>query len=72
MARCVKGKGRADPFAVKWLLDQLRRLGLGRVVLQADGEPAQRRYVKDVIEEAACTSSPVVLLRLKIRKIRYF
>ena len=28
MARCVKGKGRADPFAVKWLLDQLRRLGL--------------------------------------------
>ena len=57
MARCVKGKGRADPFAVKWLLDQLRRLGLGRVVLQADGEPAQRSYVKDVIEEAARTSS---------------
>ena len=47
----------ADPFAVKWLLDQLRRLGLGRVVLQADGEPAQRSYVKDVIEEAARTSS---------------
>ena len=57
MARCAKGKGRADPFAVKWLLDQLRRLGLGRVVLQADGEPAQRSYVKDVIEEAVRTSS---------------
>ena len=57
MARCVKGKGRADPFAVKWLLDQLRRLGLGQVVLQADGEPAQRSYIKDVIEEAARTSS---------------
>jgi hypothetical protein len=57
MARCVKGKGRADPFAVKWLLDQLRRLGLGQVVLQADGEPAQRGYIKDVIEEAARASA---------------
>jgi hypothetical protein len=57
MARCVKGKGRADPFAVSWLVDQLRRLGLGRCVLQADGEPAQRTFVKDVIDEVARTSA---------------
>jgi hypothetical protein len=57
IARCVKGKGGAGPFAVKWLLDQLRRLGLGRVVLQGVGEPAQRSYVKDVIEEVTRTSS---------------
>jgi hypothetical protein len=57
MAKCVKGKGRADPLAVGWLVDQLRRLGLGRCVLQADGEPAQRTFVKDVIDEAARTSA---------------
>ena len=32
MARCVRGKGRADPLAASWLVDQLRRLGLGRCV----------------------------------------
>ena len=57
MARCVKGKGRADPHAVGWMVDQLRRLGLGRCILQADGEPAQRAFVKDVIEEVCRTSS---------------
>ena len=35
-----------------WLVAQLRRLGLGKCVLQADGEPAQRAFIKDVIEEA--------------------
>lgn len=53
MAKCVTGKGRADPLAVGWLVDQLRRSGLGRCVPQADGESAQRGYIKDVIEEAA-------------------
>lgn len=57
MARCVRGKGRADPQAVGWLLDQQRRLGIGRCILQADGEPAQRSYAKDVIEEAARSGS---------------
>jgi hypothetical protein len=57
MAKCVRGKGRADPLAASWLVDQLRRLGLGRCVLQADGEPAQRTFVKDVLEEAARTSA---------------
>ena len=56
-AKCVKGKGRADPSAVPWLVEQLRRLGLARCVLQADGEPAQRTFVKDVIEEAARVSN---------------
>jgi hypothetical protein len=57
MARCVQGKGRADPHAVGWLVDQLRRLGISRCVLQADGEPAQRTFVKDVLEETARTTS---------------
>lgn len=56
MARCVRGKGRADPHAVSWLVEQLRRLGIGRCVLQADGEPAQRTLVREVIEEACRTS----------------
>jgi hypothetical protein len=56
-ARCVCGKGRADPFAVGWLVEELRRLGLGKCVLQADGEPAQRTFVRDVIEEVAKLSS---------------
>jgi hypothetical protein len=37
-------------------VEQLRRLGVGRCVLQADGEPATRALVTDVIEEA-CASS---------------
>ena len=57
MARTVKGKGRADPQAAKWLVEQLRRLGLGRCVLQADGEPAQRGFIKDVVEEACIVSN---------------
>ena len=56
-ARCVSGKGRADPFAVGWLVEELRRLGLGKCVLQADGEPAQRTFVRDVIEEVAKLST---------------
>ena len=56
MARVVQGKGRADPFAVSWVIEQLRRLGVGRCVLQADGEPAQRTFVKDVVEEVCRTS----------------
>lgn len=56
MARCVAGKGRQDPKAASWLVEQLRRLGLGRCVLQADGEPAQRAFVREVVEEA-CRSS---------------
>ena len=55
MARTVKGKGRADPQAVRWLVEQLRRRGLGRCVLQADGEPAQRGFIKDVVDEACLT-----------------
>ncbi len=39
------------------MVDQLRRLGIGRCVLQADGEPAQRAFVKDVIEEVCRTSA---------------
>ena len=39
-AKVVAGNGRQDPGAVKWLIDQVRRLGVGRCVLQADGEPA--------------------------------
>ena len=57
LAKCVQGKGRADPHAVGWLVDQLRRLGLSRCILQADGEPAQRAFVKDVIEETARTTA---------------
>ena len=57
MARCVIGKGQAEPPAVGWLVDQLRRLGLGRCILQADGEPAQRAFIKDVIEEVCRTSA---------------
>jgi hypothetical protein len=57
MAKCVLGKGRADPGAVSWLVDQLRRLGISRCILQADGEPAQRTFVKDVIEETARTTA---------------
>ena len=57
LARCVQGKGRADPRAVGWLVDQLRRLGISRCILQADGEPAQRTFVKDVIEETARTTA---------------
>ena len=49
-SRCVTGKGRDDPVAVPWVVAQLRRLGLGRCVLQADGEPATRTFVKDIIE----------------------
>ncbi len=58
MARCVLGKGRADPNANSWTVDQLRRLGVGRCVLQADGEPAQRAFAKDVIDEV-CRSSAI-------------
>ena len=32
-ARVVAGKGRQDPGAVGWLIDQVRRLGVGRCVL---------------------------------------
>ena len=56
-ATCVQGKGREDPEAVTWLIAQLRRLGLGRCVLQADGEPAQRGFVKDVIEAAVVVTN---------------
>jgi hypothetical protein len=56
-AKCVRGKGRADPHATSWLVEQLRRLGLGKFSLQADGEPAQRTFVKDVIEEACRVSN---------------
>ncbi len=55
-SRCVIGKGRADPTAVPWVLEQLRRLGLGRCVLQADGELATRSFVKDIIE-GVCSES---------------
>jgi hypothetical protein len=56
-AKCVSGKGRVDPFAVGWLVDELRRLGLGRCILQADGEPAQRTFVRDVIDEVSRVST---------------
>ena len=52
MARCVTGKGREDPTAIPWIVAGLRRLGLGRCLLQADGEPAMRLLVREVIEEA--------------------
>ena len=51
-ARCVTAKGREDPTAAAWLVANLQRLGLGRCVLQADGEPATRALVKEVIEQA--------------------
>ena len=57
MARIVQGKGRADPSAVGWATDQLRRLGVGRCILLADGEPAQRAFVKDVVDEVCRTSA---------------
>ena len=57
MAKIVAGKGRADPGAVAWVIDQIRRLGVGRCILQADGEPAQRAFVKDVIDEVCRTSN---------------
>ena len=53
----VTGKGRQDPKAVGWLVEQIRRLGVGQCVLQADGEIAQRTFVKDVIEEACRVSA---------------
>jgi len=56
-SRCVVGKGREDPAAVPWVVAQLRRLGLGRCVLQADGEPATRAFVKDIIEDVCRDST---------------
>jgi hypothetical protein len=50
-ARIVDGKGRADGSAAAWVVDQLRRLGENRCVLQADGEPAQRTFIREVVEE---------------------
>ncbi len=51
MAKVVVGKGRVDPGSVGWSIDQIKRPAVGRCILQADGEPAQRAFVKDVIEE---------------------
>ena len=45
VSKVVKGKGREDPDAVPWIMEQLRRLGVGRCVMQADGEPAQRAFI---------------------------
>ena len=56
-ARCVTAKGREDPSAAPWVVEQLRRLGADKRVLQADGEPATRALVKDVIEEACASSA---------------
>ena len=56
-ARCTTGKGRADPEAVPWMIEQLRRPGLARCVMQADGEPAQRTFIKDIIEGAGRVGS---------------
>jgi len=56
-SRCVIGKGRADPAAVPWVVAQLRRLGLGRCILQADGEPATRGFVRDIIEDVCREST---------------
>ena len=42
---------------MNWAIDQIRRLGIGRCILQADGEPAQRTFVKDVIDEVCRTSA---------------
>ena len=56
-ARCVTAKGREDPSAASWVVEQLRRLGVGKCVLQADGESATRAMVKDVIEEACASSA---------------
>ena len=39
------------------MIGQLRRLGLARCVMQADGEPAQRTFIKDIIEEAGRVGS---------------
>ena len=52
IARVVRGKGRLDPTAVQWAVAQLRRLGLGRCILQADGEPSQRVFTHDIIKGA--------------------
>lgn len=52
-ARCVSGRAGHGG----WHVDQLRRLGLGRCVLQAGGEPAQRGYAKDISEAAARSSA---------------
>ncbi len=57
MAKIAAGKGCADPGAVGWVIDQIRRLGVGRCILQADCEPAQRAFVKDVIDEVCRTSN---------------
>ena len=59
MARVVAGKGRQDPSAVAWIIEQVRRLGVGRCVLQADGEPAQRTFIKEVVDEACRTNAAV-------------
>ena len=56
-AKCVAAKGREDPRTTPWIVEQLRRGGAGRCVLQSDGEPATRAVVRDVIEEACATSS---------------
>ena len=56
-AWCMTAKGREDPSAASWVVEQLRRLGVGKCVLQADGEPATRAMVKDVIEEACASSA---------------
>ena len=56
-ARCVTAKGREDPSAASWVVEQLRRLGVGKRMLQADGEPATRAMVKDVIGEVCASSA---------------
>lgn len=49
----VRGKGRAGATAGGWMVDRLFRVGLSQCVLQADGELANRAFVKDMLEEAA-------------------
>ncbi len=57
LVECRESKGRADARAVGWLGDELSRLGISRCILQAESEPAQRTFVKDVIEETARTTA---------------
>ena len=46
-----------DLEAVPWVASQLRRLGVGRCFLQADGEPTRWRFVRDVAETIAAVSN---------------
>ena len=54
----MKCKGLEDPTTVQRVTTAIHELGYRQLLIKADGEPAQRACVRDVIEEA-CRASTV-------------